>query len=403
MSISTLRRPSPSNRRQRSGQANGREPGAGSRARIAGPSERCRADQIVAREGLRSGSNGTRRHAARPRHRPRLSAGANMSRLCAPKSPLTPRARASVSSAARPTTARGERSRSSACHELSKRRTRPPRPKRGRNAADVRTQASAADAHLSQAAPPAIAIPSGLSECARPPGVSGRRVRTIRTLGIGLSDQTLRGVTTGRASVASIGLKEGVTAIAANARRERGTARIRRANASLTGPRAGRHVRTIGNPGVGLSGQMLQGVVADRRKAASIAPQRKVTAIVEIARSERGTAPIRRANASLTGPKAGRVPQRAKADRRVQRPRAALARISNQDRRAQGDVTGTGRGAPAVGRAAKADRRVAAPRPSGALARRGRARRTAARARAGHRESRDRCGSSAADSRAARC
>ena len=403
MSISTLRRPSPSNRRQRSGQANGREPGAGSRARIAGPSERCRADQIVAREGLRSGSNGTRRHAARPRHRPRLSAGANMCRLCAPKSPLTPRARASASSAARPTTARGERSRSSACHELSKRRTRRPRPKRGRNAADVRTRASAADAHLSQAAAPAIAIPSGLSECARPPGVSGRRVRTIGTLDIGLNGQMLRRVMV-RRSVASIAPQRKATGIAANAHRERGTARIRRANASSTGPKPGRHVRIIGNPGIGLSGQMLQGVIADRRNAASTAPPRKVTAIVEIACSERGTAPIRRANASLTGLRAGRALKRARADRHDRTPReAARVRTSNQDHRAQGRVREIGLGAPTAARGPKADRRVAAPRPSGALARRGRARRTAARARAGHRESRDRCGSSAADSRAARC
>ena len=41
--------------------------------------------------GARIDSNGTPRHAARPRPRPRLSAGANMSRLCAPKSQQTPR------------------------------------------------------------------------------------------------------------------------------------------------------------------------------------------------------------------------------------------------------------------------------------------------------------------------
>ena len=83
-----------------------------------------------------------------PRRRPRPSAGANMSRLCAPKSPQTPRPRGSASSAARPTTARGGQSRSSVCPGLAKRRAQAPRRKRGRNARDVRTLASAADAHF---------------------------------------------------------------------------------------------------------------------------------------------------------------------------------------------------------------------------------------------------------------
>ena len=196
MSISTRRKSSPSKRRQRGDQANGREPGAGPRARIVGPSERCRADRIVERAGARLDSNGTPRHAARPRPRPRPSAGASMSRLCAPKSPLTPRRRASASSAAQPTTARGGQSRSSACPGLAK-TPRTPRPN-SRNAADVRTLASAADVHLRQAAAPVEATPSGPSEGAPPEGASGRRGRT------GPRGQMPRGLKAARASVASI-------------------------------------------------------------------------------------------------------------------------------------------------------------------------------------------------------
>ncbi len=103
--------------------------------------------------GARIGSNGTPRHAARPLRRPRPSAGASMSRLCARKSPRTPRRRGSASSAARPTTARGGQSRSSACPALTKRRAQAPRPKRGRNAAGRPTLASAADAHSESGAP----------------------------------------------------------------------------------------------------------------------------------------------------------------------------------------------------------------------------------------------------------
>ena len=137
------------------------------RARTVGPSERCRADRIVERAGARIGSNGTPRRAARLRNRPRLSAGANMSRLCARKSPQTPRPRASASSAARPTTARGGRSRSSACPGLAKRRTRAApetRPKRaGRPNAGERGGRSF---EVRRAAPVAAPIPSGPSEAA---------------------------------------------------------------------------------------------------------------------------------------------------------------------------------------------------------------------------------------------
>jgi hypothetical protein len=198
MSILTRRRSPPSNRRQRGDQANGREPGAASRARIVDPSERCRADRIAERGGARLGSSGTPRHAARPRPRPRPSAGANMSRLCARKWPPILRRRANASSAAQPTTARGGESRSSACRALAKRRAHAPRPKRGRNAADVRTLASAADVRSSLAAAPVGATPSGPSEGEPPEGASGRCVRT------GPRGQMPRGLKAARASVASI-------------------------------------------------------------------------------------------------------------------------------------------------------------------------------------------------------
>jgi hypothetical protein len=349
----------------------------------------------VERAGLRIGSNGTKRHAARHRRRPHPSAGANMSRLCAPKSPQTPRPHGSASSAARPTTARGGQSRSSACREPAKRRARAPRPKRGRNAQGLRTLASAADAPLQPTRVGASPIPSGPSERAAPKDASGRHVRIIRNPGDDLNGQTRRGVMVGR-SVVSIAPQRKATAIAANALRERGTAPIRRANASLTGPRAGRaprparadhHGRTIRNPGIGPSGQMPQGVTVDRRSAASTAPPRKVTAIVEMAHSKRGTAPIRRTNASLTGLRAGRAPKPAKADRNDRTTRTA-ARAPTSSHPGQTGVTEIGRGAPVAARAAKAGRRAAARLRSGGLAHRGRDRRRAA-ARAGRRQNRE--------------
>jgi hypothetical protein len=408
----------------------------------------------------RIGPNRTRRRAARHRRRPCLSAGASMSRLCAPKSPQTPRPHGSASSAARLRTARGGRSQSSACPGLAKRGAQAPRPKRGRNARDVRTLASAADAPLSPVRVGASPIPSGPSERAAPKDASGRRARTIRNPGVGLNGQMPGSVMADRPSAVSTVPRGEAKAIVANVPRERGTAPIRRANASLTGPRAGRaprparadrhdrtpgmtdrrsaastapqrkvtaiigsalrergtppprranasltgpkacralkparadrHVQSIGNLDIGLSGQMPQGVIADRRSVASTAPQRVATVIIANVARERGTAPIRRANASLTGPKAGRVPQPAKADRHVRTPRAAArARTSNQDRRAQGRVTEIGRRAPAEARAAKAGRRAAARFRSGGLAHRGRDRRKAAAARAGRRENRE--------------
>src|SRR5580704_12997858 len=166
-------------------------------------------------------------------------------------------------------------------------------------------------------------------------------------------------------------------AIAEMARHERTMPGIRRANASLTGPRAGRapkpvradrHDRTLGAP--------------RRASAASTVPQRSGTAIVESVRPERGMASSRRANANLTGLSAGRAPQPARADRRDLRTRAvARAQTSNQDRRAQERATEIGRTAPAAALAAKAARRAAAPRQSGALARPEKDRRKAAAVR----------------------
>ena len=185
-------------------------------------------------------SNGTPHHTALPRRRPHPSAGASMSRLCARKSPLTPRRRGSASSAARPTTARGGQSQSSACPALAKRRAQAPRPKRGRNAAGVRALATAADAHLEPARVGASPIPSGPSERAAPKDASGRRVRTIKHPEIGPSGQMLRGKMAGRQSAASTAPRRKGTAIVGDSRRDRGTAPIRRANASLTAPKAGR-------------------------------------------------------------------------------------------------------------------------------------------------------------------
>ncbi len=195
--------------------------------------------------GVRGGENRFERDAAprpAPRPRPRPSAGANMSRLCAPKSPRTRRPRANASSAARPTTARDGPSQSSACHGQSKRRIRPPRPRRGRNAQDDRTLGNAADARSSLATAPGGTIPSGPSGREPPEGASGRRGRTRRNAGVGPRGQMLRGVTVGR-NVASIAPQRKATAIAANARHERRMAPIRLVNASLTAPKAARALK----------------------------------------------------------------------------------------------------------------------------------------------------------------
>src|SRR5580704_10185258 len=142
-------------------------------------------------------------------------------------------------------------------------------------------------------------------------------------------------------------------AIAAMAPRERTMPGIRRANASLTGPRAGRapkparadrRDRTLGAP--------------RRASAASIVPQRSGTAFVESVRPERGMASSRRANANLTGLRAGRVLQPARADRR---DRTTVARAPTSSHPAREGVTEIGRRAATVARAEKADRRAAAP------------------------------------------
>src|SRR5258708_32308217 len=131
-----------------------------------------------------------------------------MSRFCAPKSPRTPRRRASGSSAARPTTARGGPSRSSAWRGLSKRRPFALPPKRGRNATDVQ---------------PVEASPSGPSEGGpQREDVNGRRVQIIRKVGVGRRGQALEGLKADRASGASTALQREVRVIVEAARRGRG-------------------------------------------------------------------------------------------------------------------------------------------------------------------------------------
>ena len=175
-----------------------------------------------------------------------------MSRPCARKSPRTPRPRASESSAARPTTARGERSRSSAGPGLA-RRPPAPRPKRGRSAQGVRTLTSAANVHSNRPAArvgatpsapsPSRPDPSRLSGAAPPEGANGRRVRTRRSLDAGPRGRTPRGLKGPRASAASSAPQREATAIVMSAPRERATAPNGRASASLTGLRAGRAPR----------------------------------------------------------------------------------------------------------------------------------------------------------------
>ena len=384
---------------QSGGKASGREPSA-DRARTVGPSERCKADRIVERAGARIGSNGTPRRAARPRNRPRLSADANMSRLCARKSPQTPRPRASASSAARPTTARGEQSRSSACPGLAKRRTR----------------------GAPEARPKRAGRPNAGERGGRSFESSGRAGR-----GDSFGPKRRSGAAGGRERPPRPDQKEpGRRPERSNAARSEG------------GPRERRFDR----------------------------PPARSEAIVEIARRERGTATIRRASASLTGLRAGRVPKPAKAGRRDRttrsrraartplRPSAKQKRDGDRRERPsrtrdgadparerkfdrpQGRTrTQAGEGRPprsddknrgprsdfksrppragardgdrpqSRGRGAggKADRRAVAPQLGGALAAQEKDRRKAPAVHAGRRESRDRCGSSAAASRVARC
>ena len=327
------------------------------------------------RAGARNGSKGTPPRAARLRNRPRPSAVANTSRHCAPKSPQTPRPRASASSAARLRTARGGPSRSSACHGLSK-TPRTPRPNHGRNAQDVRTLASAADVRSSLAAAPVGATPSGPSGGEPAEGASGRRGRTIRRVGVGPRGQSPGGLKAARGSAASTAFQREVMAIVEMARRERGAlangdrrerpraygmAPIRRANESLTGlkaarvpqpARADRRDRTLG--------------AAGRASAASMVPQRSGTASAETARHERGAPAIPRANENLIGLSAAHVPQPARVDRRDLRIRAvARAQTSNQDRRAQERVTEFGPRAQAAARAGKAGPPRGRPSPGG--------------------------------------
>ena len=368
---------------------------------------------------------GTKNRSFQARHR-RLSAGASMSRCCARKAPQTQRPRASGSSAARPTTARGGPSRSSACRGLSKRR---PPPRRGRNAARARTLASAADANLKAAPARLGASLSGPSEGGRAQGANGRRVRPIRRVGLSPRGQMREGLKAARASAASIDLPREAMAIAEMGCREHGAPASRRASASLIvrragrvlqPERAGRHDRTAqgGRARTSSRDRLARACATEtghraavetraararrRGSGALIVPMPSVTVIVESGRSPRGAAEIPRANASLTGRQVGAGHRLAKVERRDRTTRAGRVQTSNQDRRAQERVTEIGRKAPPrPGR----QRRTTARSPSrraGALPR-GKDRRKAPAVHAGHRGSRDRCKSSAAASRAARC
>ena len=259
-----------------------------------------------------------------------------MSRLYALKSPQTPRPRGSASSAARLRTARGGQSRSSACHGLSKRRTRPPRPKRGRNALDVRTRASAPDVRLKEAPAPVGANRSGPSEGGPPQGASDRRVRSIWRVGVGPRGQAPEGLKAARASAASTALQREVMAIVEMARRERGAPAIPRASASLTGLQAGR---------------VPQPAKADLRDRTTRAAARPTSSQDRLAQGARRRWPQNRIRDTgsdggqsrerkFDRPPVGRVPQQR--SRSAIDTRAGRAQTSNQ-RRAQGRATETGR------------------------------------------------------------
>ena len=281
-----------------------------------------------------------------------------MSRPCAPRSwptSRTAKARASASSAARPMTARAGPSPSSAYPALAKRRAQAARPRRGRRAAHVRT---------------VEAIPSAPSEGAPRQGASGRRIRTRGRPGAGQGGPMPREAKAARGSAASTVLQRSGTATVEMACRERTIPGIRRANASLTGLKAGRGPRRAkADP----CDPMTR---AGRASVASTVPKQSATVIVENGRHRHGARAIRRANASLIRLRAKRVPLLARADRRDRTTRAvARAQTSNQDRRVQERVTEIGSRALAAARAAKADRRAVAPHhQGGALARQARLR-----------------------------
>jgi hypothetical protein len=273
-----------------------------------------------------------------------------MSRCCARKSPQTQRPRASGSNAARPTTARDGPSRSNACRVLSKMR---PRPKRGRSAAHVRTLASAADARLKAAPARVGASHSGSSGGAPAEGANGRRVRIIRRVGVGPRGQAPGGLKPARASAASTARQRELMAIVEMGRLEPGAPAIRRASASLTGLWAGR-VR-----------QPAKAALRDRTtRAAALAPTSSQDRLAQARAAETGRRAAfatwaarsgRRVSASLTGLRAGRVPQPAPRDRTT---RARRAQTSNQDHRAQGRAPEIGRRAVFARRAAMAARRA---------------------------------------------
>ena len=359
------------------------EPAAGAKARragpprIGGPSERCPADRIAGRAGATIASNGRPRRAARLRRRRRPSAAANMSRPCAPKSPRRRPPRASASSAARPTTARGERSRSSACRGPSRR----PRPKRGRSAKGLRTRPSAAGARSSRAAAPIAASPSGPGAGAPQEGASDRRIRTRGTPGVGRS---------GLAAMRSEG-----------GPRER---RFDRPEAKRDGDRRDGPPRTRGPGGPPRERKFDRPQGRPRPPAGEGRPARTDDKS-RGPRSDFKPRPPRTGAGDGDRPqgpgRGARVEGGPPRERKFDRPRqgrppsdrtartAVRAPTSSRGRLAREGMRETGRRAPAAALAAKAARRAAAPRLGRALASPGAERRKAPAVRAGRRESRE--------------
>ena len=265
------------------------------------------------------------------------------------------------------------------------------RPKRGRNAQDVRILANAADAHLRPAPAAVGAIPSGPSEGAP------RRARAAAAFGPEGARAPAREVQCRerRRRAARAPLRP--SPAKRDGDRRDGPPRARDAGdptrerkfdrpqgrPRLQPARAGRRdrtARTVARAQISNQDRRAQGCATETGRRAAFAtraamagrranvPQRNGTASAERVRREPGRPAIQRASASLTGLRAGRVPRLARVDRRDLRTRAvARAPTSNQDRRAQERVTEIGRRAPGAARAAKADRRAVAPRQGGAL------------------------------------
>ena len=385
---------------------------------------------IVERAGARNGSKGMLRHAARPRPRRRLSAGANMSRCCARKAPQTQRPRASASSAARPTTARGGPSRSSACRGLSKRR--PPPPRRGRNAA-ARPNTGERGGRSFEGGARAGRSDSFGPKRGRAAGGRERPPRSDHTEGRGRPERS----SAGRAEGGPRERRFDRPPARSDGDRRDGPPRARSAGDPARERKFDRppgRSRPPAGEGRPPRSDDRSGPRSDFKSRPPRAGRARRRPAAE-SRSRHGrrvaTPPPRerrfdRPEAKRDGDRRERPPSTRGAgdparERKFDRPQGrtrppagegrpprsddksvARAQTSNQDRRAQGRVTEIGR-KPAAARAAKADRRAVAPHHRGGALPRGKDRRKAPAARAGRRESRDRCESSAAASRAARC